>query len=278
MQALEIDISLTSAFALNMVWLFYNTFIPAGSTGGDLLKAYYVSRHTTHKVRAVMSVVVDRIIGLVVLIILGGMMAMGFYLHAGKSDPAAQSCLRVALGSVAILAGLAVGLVVFASPYWRRATGLAFVLARLPMQQHVAAAMETMAIYRRRPGLVAWAMLVTVPVHLTVMVAAMLAGKAFHLPLATGYYFVVVPVIVLVGAIPISPQGAGVMEFFAKSLTSWTVQQAVTMTMSIRLQQIFWNLVGGIFVMSGHYHPPKKTEAEDAIADPAASADGSASN
>lgn len=273
MQALEIDISFSQAFALNMVGLFYNTFIPAGSTGGDVLKAYYASRHTAHKVRAVMSVVVDRVIGLAVLIILGGIMALGFYLHADKNDSASRACLQVAVGSAAILAAMAVGLTVFASARLRRVTGLAFVLSRLPMQQQIGHAMETMAIYRQRPGLVLWAMLVTVPVHITVMVAAMLAGKAFHLPLTTGYYFVVVPVTVLAGAIPISPQGAGVMEFFAIRLTARqgaTVAQAFALTMSIRLQQIFWNLIGGIFVVTGHYRPQEKDEDDSETVQPIA--------
>ena len=44
------------------------------------------------------------------------------------------------------------------------------------------------------------------------------------------YYWAVVPVIALVGAIPISPQGAGVMEFFTVLLTKGqgvTVSQAM---------------------------------------------------
>ena len=133
--------------------------------------------------------------------------------------------------------------------------------------------MESMAIYRQRPGLVLWAMLVTVPVHITVMLAAMLAGKALHLPLTTGYYFVIVPVIVLAGAIPISPQGAGVMELFAIPLTARqgaTVAQAFALTMSIRLQQIFWNLIGGVFVVTGHYRPQPKSEDEADAEQPSA--------
>ena len=40
---------------LNLVGMFYNTFMP-GSTGGDLVKAYYASKHTPWRTRAVMSV------------------------------------------------------------------------------------------------------------------------------------------------------------------------------------------------------------------------------
>jgi hypothetical protein len=113
---------------------------------------------------------------------------------------------------------------------------------------------------------VVWAITVTFPVHATVVVSATFAGLAFGLPLPPPYYWVVVPVVVLAGAIPISPQGAGVMEFFAILLTrrqGATVSQAFALTMSIRLVQILWNLVGGIFVFRGGYHAPTEREAEE---------------
>src|SRR5437667_3191023 len=71
LKALDIHIGLARTFVLNMVGAFYNTFMP-GSTGGDLLKAYYASKHTNHRTRAVMSVLVDRAIGLLALIVVGG--------------------------------------------------------------------------------------------------------------------------------------------------------------------------------------------------------------
>ncbi len=74
LETLEIHIGRWRTFVLNMVGAFYNTFMP-GSTGGDLVKAYYASLHTTHRVRAIISVVVDRVLGLLALVILGGVMS-----------------------------------------------------------------------------------------------------------------------------------------------------------------------------------------------------------
>jgi hypothetical protein len=76
---------------------------------------------------------------------------------------------------------------------------------------------------------------------------------------------VVVPVVVLSGSIPISPQGAGVMEFFAILLTKskgCTVSEAFALTMSIRLVQILWNLTGGLFVLRGGFHTPTEQEQQ----------------
>jgi uncharacterized protein (TIRG00374 family) len=254
LKAVDIDLSLGLTFVLNMVGLFYNTFMP-GSTGGDLLKAYYVQRQTHHGTRAVMSVLVDRAIGLLALIILGGVMA-ALQWHNPK-------CRQVAIGAAAIIAALCCALLVFYVPFLHRASGLEFFLRKLPLQKQVNQAVEAMHIYAGRPVLATLALLSSFPVHAVVIVSALLCGIAFGLPVSWTYYWMAVPVIVLAGSIPISPQGAGVMEYFAINLLKSqhvTVTQAFALTMSIRLTQIFWNLAGGFFVLRGDYHAPTPTE------------------
>lgn len=260
--ALEIYLSLGRTFVLNMVGAFYNTFMP-GSTGGDVLKAYYVQKHTTHRTRAVMSVVVDRVVGLLALVIMGGVMAAYQFFTAPPQDPAAHACGRIALISALIVFGTLAGALVFYTPSLRRAFGLDWIIARLPKQKQVKNAVQTMELYRRHKAVVLRSLVVTFPVHITVVVSAMLASWAFGLTLSPLYYFVAVPVIVLVGSIPISPQGAGVMEYFAILLTQKqgaTVSQAFALTMSIRMVQILWNLTGGLFVLRGGYHQPSEDE------------------
>jgi uncharacterized protein (TIRG00374 family) len=249
LKVLEIKMRLSRAFVLNMVGAFYNTFMP-GSTGGDLLKAYYASKLTTHKTRAWMSVIVDRVLGLLALVILGGVSAATQW-HV-------PACRKVALGSGAIIGGTAAGLIVVYTPLLRRLVGLDFILKRLPMQKHVQAAVESMELYRKRPWTSVWSLIVSLPVHGTVVVSAMLAGLAFGILQGHWeYYWVAVPVIVLSGSIPISPQGVGVMEGFAILLLrpqGGTIAQAFALTMCIRVVGILWNLTGGIFVLRGGFH------------------------
>jgi len=257
LKALDIHLALSRAFAINMVACFYNTFMP-GSTGGDLVKAYYASKQTPHRMRAVMSVLVDRAIGLVALILVGGVTA-----SLQWDIPA---CRKVSLGAAAICVCLTIGLIVFYNPTLHRLSGLDFLLRKLPKQHHVRAAVEAMHMYGRRPLMVLWALLISLPVHGAVVMSAMCAGIAFGLPLHWGYYWVCVPVMVLAAAIPISPQGAGVMEFFAVLLTrrqGVTVSQAFALAMSIRIVQMLWNLTGVVFVIRGGYHAPSQKEAEE---------------
>lgn len=268
LKVVGIDMGSGKAFVVNMVGAFYNTFMP-GSTGGDVLKAYYAARLAPDKrTRAVVSVIVDRAIGLLALIILGGAMA-GFVAWREHRSPTPnplllQKCLQVAIGSLVILVGTGIVLIVLYKPALRRLTGVDFITRRLPMQKQLGKAREAIVLYRHNPIICLVTLLITFPVHITVIVSATFAGSAFGLPLAPWYYWVVVPVVVLAGSIPISPQGAGVMEFFAILLTrpqGATVSQAFALTMSIRLVQIFWNLTGGIFVIRGGYHAPTETES-----------------
>jgi hypothetical protein len=168
--------------------------------------------------------------------------------------------------SAALLAAAVLGLVVFYTPALRRITGLDYILRRLPLQKQVNNAVVAMEMYGRRPLTSLAAMAVCFPIHFTTIISATLAGLALGLKMPISYYWVVVPVIALVGAIPISPQGAGVMEGFAVLLTrsqGVSVSQAVALTMSIRLVQIFWNLVAGIFVLRGGYHAPTAVEQHE---------------
>lgn len=263
LKAADIHLGQARVFVLTMVGAFYNTFMP-GSTGGDVLKAYYASKHTEHRTRAVMSVIIDRVIGLIALVILGGTMAFWqWFTSRASNDPGIHACFRIAIGSALLVLACLIGGEILTHPFLQRITGLNWLLTVLPLRQQMQKAIQVMQLYRRRAGLVLASLVMTFPVHATVVMSAMLCGMAFGLPLPGKYYFVCVPVIVLSGAVPISPQGAGVMEFFAIALTRQygvTVSQAFALTMSIRVVQMAWNLTGGIFVFRGGYHAPSAKE------------------
>ncbi len=111
LSAVDIHIGLLRTLVINMVGAFYNTFMP-GSTGGDVLKAYYAAKLSPgHRTRAVVSVIVDRAIGLLALIILGGALAaaLAFSPHP-VDDPAAARCAQVATGALLICLAAVAGL------------------------------------------------------------------------------------------------------------------------------------------------------------------------
>jgi len=263
---LDINIGQWRTFVICMVSAFYGTFMP-GSTGGDVVKAYYAAKHTIWRTRAILSVLIDRALGLLALIVLGGVMAS---LQFNVPD-----CRRIAIACGAMLTATVVGAFVFYHPHLRKVLGVDWILARLPLQRQVANGVEALHLYGSRPWIPIWAVIMTLPVHVTTIISAYFAGRAFGLNLPFFYYWVAVPVIVLVGAIPISPQGAGVMEFFAIELTraqGVPTSQAIALAMSIRLGAMFWNLLAGVFVLRGGYHAPTSNEKQSLEDDSSAAA------
>ena len=276
---LGLGLGLGRAYTLNMVGLFYNTFM-LGSTGGDFVKAYYAAKNAPAGRRAAawMSVFVDRVAGLLVLVLMGGTAAtIQYAITPDGNSPVAVACLQVAWASAAILLASVVGtFVLLHAPtrkVLRRKTGLGRVIERtepLPdtfrgrirtrLREVFESGQEVAEAYRRRPRSVVEACVLTVPVHLTTIVSAMLAGAALGLPIPWPYYFVCVPVIILAASMPVSPQGAGVMEFFAVTLTrpqGATVAEAFALALCIRAVQILWNLTGGLLVLRGGYGTPR---------------------
>ncbi len=266
LRPLEITLPFMRALSLNMAGFFYSTFLP-GSSSGDFIKAYLAAKNTPHKTRAVLSVFIDRVLGLLALVMLGGTMATVQYLRSGDtSSPTARACLQVAIGSVAICMAMALGVAVINSSRLRAILGLSAIIKRLPMQKQLEHVRDVGRVFRSNPWLIFWSLLITVPVHLTVVGSAWLAGEAFGLPISPAFYLVAVPVLVLVGAVPLTPGGVGVMEFFAVVLTATqgaTVSEALALAMSIRLTQMSWNMVGGLFVLRGGFTaPPNESQMQ----------------
>jgi uncharacterized protein (TIRG00374 family) len=265
MRVVDISMSIRRVFAINMVGSFYNSFL-LGSTGGDVFKAIFAARNAPHKTRAVVSVLVDRVIGLYGLIILGGLVAtVQWIIHHEPGNEVGRRCGQVALASGVILTCTVVGLSIYYVPVLRKLFGIDLILSKLPMQKPIRKVRETLDLYGKHPWHVVAAVLMSLPVHGIVVASVSIACVAFGLPLEWWYYWVVVPITVLSGAIPISPQGAGVMEGVAYVLMKsqgGTMTHVVVLTMCIRLIGILWNLTGGIFVLRGGYSQPKDAEHE----------------
>src|SRR6202012_5268834 len=91
LEAQGLHLSWRRATGISFVAHFFNSFL-LGSTGGDLIKAYYAARETHHKkTEAVVTVFIDRLIGLWALLLFAAiMMIPNFELirsHKGLAYP-----------------------------------------------------------------------------------------------------------------------------------------------------------------------------------------------
>ena len=99
-----IHINIWAAIRLHFLGLFYNNAMP-GSIGGDLIRAWYVTKHTEKKFEAVLSIFVDRFIGLLSSLIMAGFCYFVLLrgVNLGASQKAGSGILKWVVIAVAAL-------------------------------------------------------------------------------------------------------------------------------------------------------------------------------
>lgn len=270
----DVRIGLWDAIKLTFAGNFFNFALP-GTTGGDLIKAYYITHYTHHKTEAVTTVFLDRAIGLLGLMLLATVMIV-YAWDQLPWDAAMRRSLITALGLV--WAGLALGALMVFSARLRGLLRLSSLAARLPAGEHLLRIGRATVAMRRHKSLVLASLGNTLVLQALVVFSAYLMASALNMAGGFELYFVCVPIGFLIAAIPISPpQAFGVMEwayiqFFAQNGLN-DPSQALALALAARLTQLVWALPGMLVPLLGA-HLPNRRELDE-LEQPDADAAGS---
>ena len=259
-----VRLSLWNAIKLSFAGNFFNFALP-GATGGDVIKAYYLTRYTQRKTEAVLTVFLDRVVGLFGLVLLAGTMILVTW----DRERYGQFALVLSV----VCGCLAVGALLVFSRRLRHAIKLPELAERLPMGDQLLRIGRATVAMRQHKGMVALSLWNTLALQITVIFSAFLMARALGLGGDVGHYFVYVPIGFLIAAVPISPpQGIGVVElfyiqFFAHTGLS-TESQAVAFALGVRFVQLAWALPGVLVPLLGA-HLPSQADLEN-LDEPAA--------
>ncbi len=250
-KAQGIDLDFFTSFRLTFVGWFFNIAMP-GSTGGDLIKAYYAATISpSRKAGAVTSVFVDRGIGL---------LAMVFFafvaLLANLSFVMGNSTLRLVLLIVCILLAL-VGLF-FAVFFSRRIRHSRFVtkfVEKMPLGHLIEKLYDAIFLYRDHKRAVLWAFVLSICAHVIMVVSNFCFALALGMENARFIYFLfLIPVGTFIDAIPISIAGFGVGEgayhWLFGSLGN-KVNLGFMIALLMHMSKVLWALVGAVFYVTG---------------------------
>ena len=270
----SIKIGFWTAFRLHLLGLFYNNCLP-GSIGGDLPRAWYVTRHTDKKLEAALSVFVDRVIGLTGIVI----MAFGCYWFIpqdSKEDGFNFSFEMNIFGrlaeykSVFILLGAAFAAAIAVLVSNRRGRALlhrGFNAVRRHGASIFGKVRQSIRIYCHKwPAIIA-ALLLTFCCQSVTVVAMWLVASDIGIDVPAKYYFIFFPVSWLLGSVPISVGGLGIMEGWLKMMFmrvgTITGKDALALALCQRLLFLLVSLPGAIIHLIGA-HLPHET-AEDVV-------------
>jgi hypothetical protein len=268
----------SDALRLGFIGFFFNTLMP-GSVGGDIIKAAFLAREQDRRTVAVATVIMDRAIALWALVwfvaICGCLFWAGGFLEGPGQGPS-LFIIRTALAIVGVT--LAVWILLGFLPE-HRAERFAGRLLRLPKVGPAAAEFwRAVWMYRCRQRSVAGCMLISWVGHVGFVLAFYFAALTLWTPSDPAQkiptlwqHFLIVPIGLVINAMPFFPGGAGIGELGFGMLYKWlgaSVTSGVLASLVYRV--LMWLLgIAGYFV----YHrmrrglvPTKSTAPELAAA------------
>jgi uncharacterized protein (TIRG00374 family) len=243
-----IHLSWGRATEISLVAHFFNSFL-LGSTGGDLMKAYYAARETHHKkTEAVVTVFVDRLIGLWAMLLFACLMMVPnhqlLFAHAKlRSVCFVIFCMAVGCTGMVALA--------FWGGVSKRWSGAREWLRRLPKGAWLERSLESCRQFGRERLFLTRTLLISMLLNAVCVFQVMAVAAGLHLQIPAMALFVIVPIVICISALPITPSGLGVREnLFVIMLAEPTIgvngPSALSLSLLTLAGSLFWSLVGGV--------------------------------
>lgn len=261
---------------VRLTWLgsFFN-YIILGTTGGDLVKAYYASRHTEHKTECLVTVFIDRVVGFFGLTLLSAVMLLIVFsckaLGVGRCFDAVnlKDLHSTALWIGIFLGGLLVCGAVGLSGRLRRLLHISAIYDRLPLRGQISRVGQSLQLFRHHIGAVVKASEQTVILQLMFIVSIIFMGASLHMGIPFYQYLIYIPLIYIIAAIPIVPGGVGLAEtVYITSFVAFAGQSEIlALALLARLIPMFSALPGVLVAITGPKIPPaEQIQAEMAAA------------
>ena len=227
---------------------FFGSFLPTG-IGGEAIRAVSFSRLSSKGVESIASVVMDRIMGMLSMLLTGLAALIVFY----RIYPHPALLATVLTLSAATLAVLALLL----SPSVHRrvlprvgpASETVSEPAEAGWRASARRAIGAMERYRSQPGLLGLVLLMSVGVQVLRILQAYLLSEAMTLGAPLVYFFCFVPLILLITMLPISVSGLGTTNLAYVALfgsVGMDPDGAFVLSVLILALGVIGNLPGGV--------------------------------
>ena len=265
LQVQDIFLRLRVVTALTLIGQFFNNFM-LGSVGGDIVKAVYLHRYApAQRTHATLSVVMDRVLGLFMLLC-GSLLAIPWQLHSMMTtDKADTAIVGLLIVFVVMVAG---GIAMAVMPFHRAPKRLRQLWSNIPHHRVI----ELIVSGFRQHGIALRLTLASIGIAVAVTLGLTLAGFciAVGIGLDVSYpqLLVILTVAICITSLPISIGGHGVREgifvimFAAFGVVSTDASVGAGRETAILFSLLFfaiplvWSMVGGvIYLVFRHDYP-----------------------
>jgi uncharacterized protein (TIRG00374 family) len=249
-RALDLRFRIADAFRLAFLGYLLN-FIGGGSVGGDLFKAIFIAREQPgRRTEAVATVAMDRVVGLFALLLV----TSTAILAAGVSSDDWR--VEAICDFMLVVTAIAIVFVVLILIPRFRAGRFVQAITRLPkigptLERLIAA----VGVYRGKPLVLASTFAMSVFVHVSLCVAIYLAAAAiFVQPPTMAEHFIIVPLSMCAGAVPLAPGGLGEFEaamgVLYMLLPAHRNDNGIVVALVYRLMTVLIAVIGAVYYWS----------------------------
>jgi uncharacterized protein (TIRG00374 family) len=201
------------AARLTFIGLFFSTVIP-GAVTGDIVKAYYVVRGRTKKAEAIVTILLDRVIGMytivavaIVVIVLGWATTMTGAEEQFRNDSRVRA---VAVFVCAVFLAMTAAFVVASSTRLRESSLIRWMLVKAPFKDTTRSLYDAVYLYGRHPKRSFLALLYSLAAQGPLFAGLFVMAKAVETEgISIGGYLFIFPVGLMINALPILPGGLG---------------------------------------------------------------------
>lgn len=231
------------------VGLFFNLFLPT-TVGGDISKAYYLSKHDlqNRKAPAIYSVLAERYSGVVIIVWVG---TIALFTPIGSPIPAVFK----------ILMSLLTLLIFIVTPAFP-----SFWMQYFKRKKWVRTMLRDIRAYWSNPRLVVKVIYWSTLYHMLVLAIHMLLGNAMGINIPIGYYIMAYSMAAMAGFLPVAFNGIGPREWaYVYFLSFAGVKESDALIFSVFWFGImlFSSLFGAIFYLKGQLLPaPTEFDSE----------------
>jgi len=252
-RAQDIPTTFPDAYALTFIGYFFNNFLPT-SIGGDIVKAYYVSRKASEKTTSYTAVFVDRAIGLVTMVFMAfvAILLAGSHVVEGK--------IRNVIFIITFLSALGIFFLIhegFAKKF-------SFLLALVrPIEDKLRKIYAAINRYRHHRMLMFQSLIISIASQLLYFASIGIVAMSIGCRISIGDILLRMPIVSAVSLLP-SINGLGVREGATVLFFGPLIGKENAFAVSILLLMILFatSIIGGLVYMIS---PQFKITMKDAI-------------
>lgn len=236
-------LSFLKLFSLYLVGYFVNSVFPS-YVGGDVVRSWYVGKEVG-QAKAAASTILERYSGLVAMVV---MSILGLFLAPAVPIGVVWATILCALGLIVLtFAVLSTDFLRFFENIMQRLVGER--IGKLFKKIHTLQSALSDGI-KTGPTRLLFVLLLSFGYHLLAVVNTLVAAAAVGwVQVDFVSLMVVLPLILLIGALPISPSGLGIQEgafYYFLQTVGATPAQALAVAVVLRAKTIVLAVVGGV--------------------------------